>query len=233
MDVGGKGGDQDLALGLGDNIVERPGQAALRGVRARTLDIGRVGQQEQDAAFPPFGQTRQVGLPVVNRRMINLEIAGVDDRAQGSRNGQGRGVHNAVGDRDALDVKRPDLPLLAGTKLVDGRLLKQTPFGQLVANQAQGERRAIDRHVKLLEQIRQGADMVLVAVGEDDRLEVVVLVQIAEIRDHHVNAEHLLLGKHQAAVHGNRGRTTALGRAVFDQHEVEADLAQAAEGNDT
>ena len=32
VDVRGKGGDQDLALGLGDNIFERPGQAALRGV---------------------------------------------------------------------------------------------------------------------------------------------------------------------------------------------------------
>ena len=66
--------------------------------------------------------------------------------------------------------------------------------------------------------------MVLMPVGQYHRFEVALLAQIAEVGDHHVDAQHFLFRKHQAAVHRHRSRLARVCRAVFDHHQVETDL---------
>ena len=66
--------------------------------------------------------------------------------------------------------------------------------------------------------------MVLVAVGEDDRLDVVdAVAQVGEVRQDEVDAEHLGRREHQAGVDDDDPAV------VLDDGHVLADLAQAAE----
>ena len=68
--------------------------------------------------------------------------------------------------------------------------------------------------------------MILVAVGEDHGPEPLpVLAKIGEIGDDVVHPGHLVVGKEEAAIHGH----DVVSR--FHQHHVEADLAEAAQGN--
>ena len=68
--------------------------------------------------------------------------------------------------------------------------------------------------------------MVLVAVRDEDRLELLaVLLDVANVRDHEVDAEHLLVREHEARVDGDHVV------AVLEQHHVLADLTETAEGD--
>ncbi len=52
-------------------------------------------------------------------------------------------------------------------------LVQQATLAQLDLGQAQGQPRSEDRHVELLQHVGQRADVVLVAVGQDDALDLV------------------------------------------------------------
>src|SRR5256885_9867760 len=57
------------------------------------------------------------------------------------------------------------------------------------------------RHVQLLQGKRESADVVLVSVGEEDAEHLTVpLQQVGDVRQHEVDAEHVLLGKHEPRV---------------------------------
>ena len=53
-----------------------------------------------------------------------------------------------------------------------------------------------------------------------------LLLDVADVRDDEVDAEHLLFGEHEAGVDGDHVV------AVLEQHHVLADLAETAEGDD-
>ena len=88
--------------------------------------------------------------------------------------------------------------------------------------------RADDRDVALeLEQVGHGADVVLVAVGEDDRLDVVEPVgDVGEVRQDEVDSGVVVLGEEHAAVDDEQ-----LALRLEDGH-VAADLAEPAERDD-
>src|SRR5438132_9025784 len=66
--------------------------------------------------------------------------------------------------------------------------------------------------------------MVLVAVGDEDRPKVLAtLDDVADVRDHKVDAEHILGRKHESAIDGDDVV------AVLEQHHVLADFAEPAE----
>ena len=93
-------------------------------------------------------------------------------------------------------------------------------FFELDLDQALGQRRAVDGHVKLRQDVRQRADVVFVAVGDDDAADLVLaLLQVGDVRDDQVDPQHVLFGEHQAAVDDD----DVVG--VLDDHHVLADLA--------
>ena len=88
------------------------------------------------------------------------------------------------------------------------------------------EFRAPDRHVQFGENPGQGADVVFVAVREDDSAHALpVLGEIGNIGNHDVDAEQFGFGEHQAGVDHNNVVAPA------DGHAVHAELAEAAEGD--
>ena len=128
---------------------------------------------------------------------------------------------------DGLHRKAAKAHFLAGTDLMELCTGGKTVLLQLVFDQANGQTCSVNGHVELFEQIRQAADMVFVAMGNEQALDAVLIFQyIGEIRNDKVHAEHIGIREHQAAVHQDH---IAL---AFIQGDVFANFAQAAQRAD-
>ena len=129
--------------------------------------------------------------------------------------------------RNGHDVERPDVDLVARVEGQE-RVVVELVLLDLVAQQAAGQGRGVDRHAReLREHVRQGADVVLVGVGDEERLDVgAALLEIGDVGDDEVDAEHLLVGEHQSAVDDDDLV------AVLEDVHVLADLAHPAERDD-
>ena len=106
-------------------------------------------------------------------------------------------------------------------------MVKQVMLFELELNDRRRQRRCIDRHVKLLEHIRDRANVVLVSVRDDHAADAVFVgLQVADVRDDHVNAVEVLIRKAHAAV----DKEHIL--AILVNGEVLADLTEPAERDD-
>ena len=115
---------------------------------------------------------------------------------------------------DGLHREASQLQFLPGDDLHKAGLACQVELLQLVADQTQGQPGAIDRQVHLLQQIGDAADVVLVAVGDQQPLDLVLVLQHkGEVGDDHIHPIHLAVGEHQAAVHNDH-----IAAALIDGH---------------
>ena len=98
---------------------------------------------------------------------------------------------------------------------------------ELQADQSRGQAGAVDGHIDLLEDVGDGPDMVLVAVGDEQTADaVLVLGEVAHVGNDKVDAVHIVAGKSHAAVHDDDLA------AVLIHGHVLADLVQPAERDD-
>ena len=111
-------------------------------------------------------RARSVHRPSTGRE-VELEVARVQDHALGRVEGGGEAVGHRVGDGDELAVEGPDPPPLAVGHRDQLGAVEQARLLDAVAGQAEGEGRPVDRERQVAQQERQGAHVVLVAVGED------------------------------------------------------------------
>ena len=106
----------------------------------------------------------------------------------------------------------------------DLRIVQQIVFLQLELDERGGERRGVQRHVELPEHIGDGADVVLVAVGEDDAPHAALVgLEIADIGEDAVDAVHILVREAHPAVDHDDIAAELIGGHVL------ADLAETAE----
>jgi hypothetical protein len=107
-----------------------------------------------------------------------------------------------MGDMERLDHERPKVELLAGLEVHEGCPVQQPVLLEFAAHHAHRERRAVDRReAEVGQQVRNGPDMVFVAVGQQDALDLVLLVvQIGDIGQYQIDPEHIGFGEHHAAV---------------------------------
>ena len=216
--------DAPLAA-IEDLLHARPHRALALGV-AVAVAVGRIGKQQQHAALAVVGQRMQVEQFVVGGGGIHLEIAGVDDDAEGRSDGESDGADNRVGDVDELDLERADFDDLLGRDLDQDGIALQVVLFQPPLDQRQREGRAIDRNVDIAEEIRDGADVVFVTVGEDDAADVSrVLLEESQVGHYQVYAQQLGLGEHHATIDDNDVLPVA------DGGHVHAELAQTAQGD--
>jgi len=96
VDGRGETGDEETALGVGENFVEFASDSALAGSVSLALDVGGVLKQGEDAAFAVFGKGVQVEKFVVGGGGIDFEIPSVDDDAERSVEGEGHAIDQAV-----------------------------------------------------------------------------------------------------------------------------------------
>ena len=104
----------------------------------------------------------------VGRRQVNFEVAGVDDDADGGFDGEGDTVDKGVGDADGFDGECAEGEFAAGGNFDEFGVVEEGVFVELAFDVSESELGAVDRDVELGEDPRETADVVFVAVGEDD-----------------------------------------------------------------
>ena len=222
----GEGGDDDPPRRAGDDVVQRFADDLLGGGVARQLGVGGVREQQQHPFDAPLRQAREVGALAADRRVVHLEVPAVDDDALRRVDDDAGGVRDAVADGEQLHAELPQVYLLAVGQHLQVDALAGAALLELDAYHALRQQAGVEGHVvQLRQQVGQGADVVFVAVGDDDAAHLVlVLHHVAHVRDDQVDTQHVLFGEHQAGVDDEDVIT------VLQRHHVLADLAQPAEG---
>jgi hypothetical protein len=150
----------------------------------------------------------------------------VDDDADGGVDGERDAVDQRVRDADGHDAEGAEGEAAAGEHLDELGVVEQAVLVELAFDVGEGELGAVDRDVELGEDPGQAADVVFVAVGEDDGADfLAVLSEIADVGDDDVDAEELFFGEHQAGIDDDNVVFIAEGQAVH------AELAESAEGD--
>ncbi len=153
------------------------------------------------------------------------------DGAGRSADHQADGVGNAVIDRDWLDVERAEGRAVSVTNRVLDHAPEHAVLLELDRDQPERQRSPVDRdwvvRVELHDQVRQPADVVFVAVGEQDPKQAVEsLGHVAVIAYHQVNAMQLCFGELDPGVDDDHVL------AKLDERRIFADLTNAAQRTD-
>ena len=206
---------------VGTNLGLGLGKAGNRGV-------GRVGKQQVDALLGKAADSGIVGRDTIDGRLVKLKVArvqngaliGADEHAQSA----GDGVrHREEVERDATEIDMTSALDLTELGCTDAEL------GKLALDKTERQLAREDGHlvVEVLQQVRKRTGVVLVAVGDDDAAELLLVLQdIRVVGKHQVDTGLGIVGEHEAGV--NEHHVVA---ALEDRH-VLADAVKAAERND-
>jgi hypothetical protein len=165
-------------------------------------DVRRVREQEPYALVAELREALQVDGRLVERRAVDLEVGRVDDHADGRVEGHGERVGDRVVYVDEFGVERTDRNTVSRLHLDDLDLvLAELRLAERVAKQAGGIARRVDGDVERLEQQRQRADVVLVAVRDQHARDVgCALEDRREVGREVVDAERVVVREGHAAV---------------------------------
>lgn len=226
VDVTGEARQDDALVGPGEDLAQDAGDVAFGSDEAGDLGVGGVREQQVDALLAEPREGGEVGEAAVERQLVHLEVAGVDDHSGRGADGDGQRVRDGVVDGDELAVEGTDALALAFDDLKGVR--PDAVFLELGLDEGEGQLGTDQREVGLLaEQEGDGADVVLVAVGQDDADDVVEAVPDGrEVRKDQVDAGLVDLGEEHPAVDDQQLA------AEFEDGHVAADFPEAAERGD-
>ena len=173
--VGREGRDQHPPLRRLDLRAQPGVDAFLRSRRLGLEHVGRIAHQGEHALVADPRQHLGARRLAKHRRVVDLPVAGVEHAAERSFDEQPVALGNRVRKRDEADLERPQLDGAAAFDDVELDQAGQPFLLELSGDQPGGEGRRVERRLQLLREIGQGADMVLVAVGQDDPGEPVLL----------------------------------------------------------
>ena len=165
VDVTGEARHDHPTRGLRDDPLEDRPDVALERCEAGHVGVGRIGEEQIDALFAEPSEGAQVGDAIVERELVHLEVAGVEDETGAGPDGDRERIRDRVVHRDELEAERADLLVLA---LPHRQRVRRDPvLFELRLDERQCQLRPDQRDVAAqLEQIGNGADVVLVTVGE-------------------------------------------------------------------
>jgi uncharacterized protein YciU (UPF0263 family) len=197
------------------------------GVCPGPLGVGRIGKHAQHAVLADTRDRREIGRLAVDRRLIELEVAGVKDRAEFGMDRERAATGQTVVDVDELGLDRTVADRFSRLYR-DEEPVARFLILQLRTDQRERKRRTDDRNVELAQEVRDAADVIFVTVRYEQRAELVdAFAQIRKIVDDDVDAEHVVVGEHQAAVDHHDVV------ARLDDGHVAADFAAPAERDDS
>jgi hypothetical protein len=181
------------------------------------------------SAFVDLRKAPDVRALAVDRRVVELVVAGVDDAPAGCLEHDRGGVGDRMGHADELEPEGAELDgVVAGHQLPQLGDAQQAVLVELRLDERERQpRREHERHLHLAHQVRQRPDVILVAVGEHDRAHhVLPLLEIREVGQDEIDAEVLVAREREARVDDDD-------RPVRLVHgHVLADLAETPERND-
>lgn len=227
-DVRCKGGNDDAVFGFPEDVIEGFIDDTFGRRPARSFCVGAVTHQQDDSPLGEFPKPGIVWFSAVDRRVVKLVIAAVNDDAKRRMNAEANTVRDAVRHRIAFQLERADLERVSGFERVDRGVAAETCAPQLDIQQHRCQRGCVDRRtLEGVDHIRDCADVVFMPVGIDDAMnpEVLAFLKIPEIRDDQVNSEHIIGREHHACIE-DKGVV-----AELEDGHVLTDLAKPAEGN--
>ena len=194
---------------------------------ARSRRVRAVREEGQYAPPAEVGQTMGIGGAVVQGRLIELEVSAVQQRAGRRVNGERHRVGNAVGDLDELHVQSGDRDGFGWGYGNEPPRGIAAVLGEPALEQSQSEPRSIDRTLDQIPDVGDGADVVLVTVGQkQSRQRPDLAGERAHVGDDQVDAEVLGPREHDTGIQQQ------VGGSATDGHHVHAELADAAQEND-
>ena len=224
--MAGEAGHDDLARSLGECLIKRWTNGGFRFDEAWNLSVGGIHHQQIHALFAELAELHQIGDAMVERQLIELDIAGIDEASGRSLHEHSQSVRNGMRDVHELKIERTDLQLVTSLDLNQSRI--DAMFLALGFDESQRELGTDQRNVGAeLQQIRHAADMILVAVGEHQSLDLVeTVLDVVEVRQDQINARLLLFGEKHTAVDEQQVAV------VFDHVHVAADFTKTAKRHD-
>src|SRR5207237_1849862 len=130
--------DQHAPMLRRDDLAERLADDPLRLRDAWALRVRRVGEQEVDAAVAEFREAADVRPQAVDRRVVELPVAGVEDAPRRGLDADADGVRYRVRHAHELEPERAELdrrPL--GVDLAQLRRAQQAVLVELRADEAE------------------------------------------------------------------------------------------------
>ncbi len=191
---------------------------------AGALDVGGVGEKGEDTFVAVAGEGVEVEGRATDGRLVDLEIAGVNDDAEGGAHGERDAIDGAVGYGNEFDFEGADFDKAAsGNDFAERGGLEQAGFIEPFFYEREGETRSVHGDVEIAKDVSERADVIFMAVGEDDGADVgAVLFEVGDIGDDEVDAEELGFREHHAGVDDNNVVAEPQG------HHVHAEFAEAA-----
>ncbi len=219
-DERGETGNDDAPLSPAEDFIQRVAHNLFRWRPARAGGVGRVGNQSQHAALRELCQFGIIRGPVIHGRVVEFIIAGLNDEPFGRFDTQTDRVGDGVAHMEKVNGEWADADLFTCFDGIQRCRFQHTAPFQLDFDQADGERCAVNGRLDLLQQVMDGADVILVAVRDDNRFDFVpAAAQVLEIRDDIVNAEHIIVREHTTGIHDDDGIL------VLIEHQVAANLS--------
>jgi hypothetical protein len=224
VDAAGEAGENDAPRSGTAEIFETRDNGAFGRREAGALDVGGVGEEREDAFVAVAREGVKIESGAVDGGLIDLEVAGVDDDAERCANGEGDAVDGAVGYGDKLDFERSDFDEAARCDFTKRGGIEQAGFFEALFDEREREAGAVDGDVDVTKDVRQRADVIFVAVRENDRFdEMAILFEIGDVWNDEVDAEEFGFGEHHSGVDDNDGVADA------NRHHVHAEFAETTE----
>src|SRR4051812_44721561 len=166
--VGGEGGDEDAAIGVLDHLVEPHANAEL-GARGFLVEhVGRIADQSEHAGIADRAKLRLGARVAKLGIVVQLPVAGVEDAAKRRIDEQRIALGNRMGERNVPEAERAEPEVASEVYGVKLDPIEKPLLLELAGDQAGSERGGVERHAEIVGKIGNGADMILMAVGEDD-----------------------------------------------------------------
>ncbi len=222
-----KVGDDQFPVRAGEHFLEAVHDVEFRTSKAGPIDVRAVREQGQHALRADLGEPVKVEILAVDRRLVDLEVAGVDDQADRRRDRQRHAVRHAVRHADEFDREGSNRDRFARPDRLQAIGVIDLVLIELRLEQGERERRSVDRAVEERHHVRHAADVVLVTVGQHECLDLVAAgFQVGAVGDDQIDAELVGIREHDTGIHDDRGVLPG------QRHHVHAELAEAAERDD-
>ena len=228
MDVARERRDEHAARRVLDGVQQVGADLGLGLGKARNRGVGGVGKQQVDALLGKAADGGIVGRDAIDGRLVELKVARVHNGALIGANKHAQSSRNGVRHREEVERDATQIDVAAALDLTELGCTN-AELGELALDKAERELAREDGHlvVEVLQQVRKRTGVVLVAVGDDDAAELLLVLQdIGVVGKHQVDTGLRVVGEHEAGV--NEHHVVA---ALEDRH-VLADAVKAAERND-
>ena len=179
-----KVGHQQFSACGRENFFECVLDLDLRFREAFAIDVRAVSEQRQHARTAELSEAVDVEVLPVDRRLIDLEVAGMHDRPGRSVKRERQAVGHAVGHAEEFDFTVSNAHTLPGLDRHKAIAGIDAVLFELRPHERQSQRTAVDGAIDQRPVIGNAADVILVSVRQHEcRRAWLALLQVRQVRN--------------------------------------------------